>query len=171
MLTLAELTSRFPRPGRVEQILVRPHRKGDLHDLDAAQLLQDGIDGDHARPGKRAVSLIQSEHLPVLRALSGHDALTAADLRRNLVISGLNLSATRGKCLQIGAHAVLEVTGPCAPCSRMEHVLGVGGYNAMRGHGGWCAQVLRTGPLSVGDPIIVLKDADSALARAATPPM
>ena len=70
MLTLAELTSRFPRPGRVEQILVRPHRKGDLHHLDAAQLLQDGIDGDHARPGKRAVSLIQSEHLPVLRALS-----------------------------------------------------------------------------------------------------
>jgi MOSC domain-containing protein YiiM len=32
-----------------------------------------GLDGDHGRPGKRAVTLIQAEHLPVIAALAGLD--------------------------------------------------------------------------------------------------
>jgi MOSC domain-containing protein YiiM len=49
--------------------------------------------------------------------------------------------------------AVLRITGPCAPCSRMEAALGPGGYAALRGHGGWCAEVLAAGALSVGDGV------------------
>jgi MOSC domain-containing protein YiiM len=74
-------------------------------------------------------------------------------LRRNLVVSGLNLSALRGKTLCIGA-AMLRLTGPCAPCSRMERVLGHGGYTAMRGHGGWCAEVARPGAICIGDVVL-----------------
>lgn len=156
MLTLAELTSRFPRAGCLEKILLRPARKSDLVPLEMVAVSPDGLTGDHARPGKRAVTLIQQEHIPVIAALSGHDALDPVIFRRNLVVSGLNLNACRGKRLQIGADVVLEVTGPCAPCSRMETALGEGGYNAMRGHGGWCARVIATGQMSIRDAVVVL---------------
>lgn len=74
------------------------------------------------------------------------------DLRRNLVISGLNLNALRGRRITVGL-VEFEVTGPCAPCSRMEEALGAGGYTAMRGHGGWCARVIRPGKIALGDPV------------------
>lgn len=113
-------------------------------------LLEDGLEGDHARPGKRALTLIQAEHLPVIEGLAGLAYIVPETLRRNLVVSRLNLGAFRGKQLRIGA-ALVEITGPCAPCSRMEKALGPGGYTAMRGHGGWCAQVLKPSQIALGD--------------------
>lgn len=118
-----------------------------------ASLTDSGLEGDRSRAGKRAVTLIQSEHLPVIAALAGHEAIAPDVLRRNLVVSGLNLTSLRGTTLALGG-AVIEITGPCAPCSRMEAALGQGGYNAMRGHGGWCARVLRAGSLVVGDALV-----------------
>lgn len=157
METLASLTARFPRPGRITWIGLRPARRSDVQAVDRAQAALSGLAGDHARAGRRAVTLIQAEHLPVISALADLREVPPETLRRNLVVSGLNLSATRGRVLAIGA-ARLRVTGPCAPCSRMEHALGPGGYNAMRGHGGWCAEILASGDIETGAPVTVLAD-------------
>ena len=157
METLASLTARFPRPGRITWIGLRPARRSAMQAVDWAQAALSGLAGDHARAGKRAVTLIQAEHLPVIAALAGLSEVSPETLRRNLVVSGLNLSATRGRILAIG-DARLRVTGPCAPCSRMEHALGPGGYNAMRGHGGWCAEILASGDIETGAPVTVLAD-------------
>ena len=154
---MAELLGRFPRPGRVEDILLRPARRADPLTVHVAELGERGLVGDHATGGKRAVTLIQAEHLPVISALASRDAAPAL-LRRNLVVSGINLGALRGARLLIGA-AEVEITGPCAPCSRMEEALGLGGYNAVRGHGGWCARVLRPGRLARGNAVTVLTSA------------
>ena len=152
MDTHASLTARFPRPGRLDWIGLRPVRRAAMRAVDRAECQDHGLAGDHARPGKRAVTLIQAEHLPVIAALAGRAGVAPETLRRNLVVSGVNLSATRGRILAIGP-ALLRITGPCAPCSRMETALGPGGYNAMRGHGGWCAEVLDPGPISTGDRV------------------
>jgi MOSC domain-containing protein YiiM len=37
------------------------------------EVTETGLNGDHGRPGKRAVTLIQAEHLPVIAALAGLD--------------------------------------------------------------------------------------------------
>lgn len=152
METLATLTARHARNGHVDWIGLRPVRLGNIAAVDVAQLSEAGLEGDHARPGKRALTLIQAEHLSVIAALAGVEGLAPETLRRNLVVSRLNLQALRGKRLWIG-DALVEITTPCAPCSRMEAALGPGGYNAMRGHGGWCATVLETGLIRVGDAV------------------
>lgn len=152
METLATLTARHAQDGQIDWIGLRPERLAEITPVDRVQLLEGGLQGDHARPGKRALTLIQAEHLPVIAALAGVEGLAPDVLRRNLVVSRLNLLALRGKQIRIGA-ALVEITIPCAPCSRMEAALGPGGYNAMRGHGGWCARVLEPGEIAVGSPV------------------
>ncbi|KIC22405.1 MOSC domain-containing protein [Leisingera sp. ANG-Vp] len=148
----AEMLKRHAASGRVAWIGVRPGRREDVLSLEAVDVSMAGLDGDHGKEGKRAVTLIQSEHLPVISALAGLDAVLPEQLRRNFVVSGINLAALRKAKLQIGS-AVLQISGPCPPCSRMEEVLGHGGYNAMRGHGGWYAEVLQPGRVALGDSV------------------
>lgn len=150
---LEDLLARFPRQGRVAWIGVRPMRRADVKALQRAQITENGIEGDHRnQPGKRAVTLIQAEHLTAIAALVGATDIDPALLRRNIVVSGINLLALRKRRFRIGT-AVLEGTGPCAPCSRMEEALGPGGYNAVRGHGGITAQVIEPGAIAIGDAV------------------
>jgi len=139
----------------VDWIGLRPERLAPLVPVDGARVTEAGLEGDHGRPGKRAVTLFQSEHLDVVARFLGRDAVSPEDLRRNIHISGLNLNPFRGHALRIGT-TVIELTVPCAPCSRMESILGPGGYNALRGHGGWCARVLEPGIVHRADPILRL---------------
>lgn len=155
MLTIAELTSRHAQTGRVDWIGLRPARRAEIEVVASAALGEGGLDGDRARAGKRAITLFQTEHVPVIAALIGVTELDPSVFRRNVLISGLNLNALRGRHVQLGA-ATLEITGVCAPCSRMEAALGHGGYNAMRGHGGWCARVISPAVLNVGDEVRAL---------------
>jgi MOSC domain-containing protein YiiM len=164
MQDLRALSAEFPFVGRLESIFLRPARGVRAQPVQQVQALEGlGLEGDRKvggrSGGKRQVTLLQAEHLPVLAALLRRDAIAAGDLRRNLVVSGLNLLAARSLFadrplhLRLGAEVVLEISGPCEPCSKMEEHLGPGAYNALRGHGGVTARVLRGGRMSVGDAV------------------
>ncbi len=115
-------------------------------------MTHDGLTGDHGRQGKRAVTLIQSEHLPVISALLGRDLIAPEELRRTILVSGINLAALRLGKVQLGT-MVLTIEGACPPCSRMEEILGFGGYSAVRGHGGYYASVLTPGVITLSDSV------------------
>ena len=152
----------LPQIGRVTWIGVRPGRRETMQT--PSQILVDpkqGIVGDRyaGRSGKRHLTLMQKEHLPVIASNLGEDTVAPVLFRRNLIVTGINLLALKKRHVQIGA-AEIEVTGECHPCSYMEEVLGPGGYNAVRGHGGITARVVVGGVINVGDEVRVISMLD-----------
>lgn len=156
--TIAQLLGTLPQVGRLEWIGLRPSRRQPLQAVPEATLETDRhLLGDHARPkpgGKRQVTLVQHEHLAAVAGFLGlTEPVEPGRLRRNLVVSGLNLLALKNRRIRIGEEAILDITGECHPCSRMEEELGPGGYNAMRGHGGLTARIVQGGRIRVGDAV------------------
>ena len=153
---LQVLLNTLPQPGRVEWIGIRPSREEPMIVLESVQINPgNGLEGDRFKSkagGPRQVTLIQQEHLAVITACLHRDPIPPSLLRRNIVVSGINLLALKDKVFRIG-DAVLEFSGLCHPCSKMEQYLGAGGYNAMRGHGGITARVCEAGLVSLGDVV------------------
>lgn len=159
---VARLLATLPQTGRLEWIGLRTQRRQPLEVVVEAYAETDRhLRGDHARPkpgGKRQITLIQHEHLAAVAGYLGlPEPVAPGRLRRNLVVSGLNLLALKNRHIGIGSEVVLEITGECHPCSRMEEELGPGGYNAMRGHGGLTARIVQGGTLRLGDVVRVLE--------------
>jgi len=159
MQTIKSLTQKFPKPGKLLWIGLRAARNQAMSQVDEAVADQNmGLIGDryNGRSGKRHVTLLQQEHLAVITSLANKQ-VSAEMLRRNLLISGINLLALRAHHFSIG-ETVFLATGFCHPCSKMEKILGTGGYNIMRGHGGLTAQIITSGNLKINDPVIALTD-------------
>lgn len=152
---LHPLMTTHRKPGRVVWIGVRPAPRETLRPLPEVEAEKDtGLVGDHHtnRGGKRQVTLIQREHLETVASILGMEAVPPALVRRNIVVEGINLAALKDRRFRIG-DAVFEYAGACHPCSRMEDNLGIGGYNAMRTHGGILARVIQRGLIRVGDAV------------------
>ena len=154
------LLNTLPQVGQVQWIGIRPSRSEPMAELETVQIsLEKGLEGDrfHGHSGNpRQVTLIQQEHLAVIAACLGLETLSPSLLRRNIVVSGINLLALKDKYFRIG-EALLEFTGLCHPCSKMERQLGEGGYNAMRGHGGITARVCESGSVRRLDPVFYVQ--------------
>lgn len=156
MQTIADLLAHIPQTGRLEWIGLSAGHRAPIRAVERViAQAGHGLVGDyHARAaGKRQVTLVQFEHLAVIEALLKRNELSAELLRRNLSVSGINLLALKGQQFTIG-DVLLQGVGLCHPCMRMEQALGPGGYQAMRGHGGLIARVLRGGELYAGAAVV-----------------
>jgi MOSC domain-containing protein YiiM len=103
----------------------------------------------HGRPGsKRQVSLMDLETLQKLGVAPGM-------VKENITTRGMDFQAlSAGQILQIGDECVLEITGPCHPCPRMDEIR-IGLEEELRGQRGWLCKVNVPGRIRRGDQIEV----------------
>lgn len=154
-MLIKELMQTFHNTGKVEWLSYRTKSREPLVIADKIEVtIEDGIVGDRYKGANRnrQVTLIQAEHLEAVGKILGKTPIDPELTRRNIVVSGINLLAFNGLEFRIG-EVILKMTGYCHPCSRMEENLGTGGYNAMRGHGGITASVVRGGKIKLGDNV------------------
>ena len=110
-----------------------------------------GIEGDrHAvRSGARTarqVLLIDEQTLEGLGLVRGQ-------VRENVTVADVDLHAMEaGQRLTLGDQVVLEVTGHCAPCDRMDEIR-PGLRGELDGQRGMLATVVTSGLASVGDVV------------------
>jgi MOSC domain-containing protein YiiM len=153
---LARLMLAPVRPGSVVWLGVRSMRREPMRVVETVEArVGHGLADDHysRAGGNRQVTLIETESLAAIASHLGQSAVSPLNLRRNVVTSGINLYALKARRFRIG-DAILEATGECHPCSRMEEVLGTGGYNAVRGFGGITARVVEDGTIALLSQIV-----------------
>jgi MOSC domain-containing protein YiiM len=106
-------------------------------------------DGD-APPG-RALTLIAAEALEEGASVSGVD-LDAAESRRNVLTSGIDLNALVGERFRVGDVECLGVE-LCEPCKTLESLTRPGVIKAYVHRAGLNADILTDGEIAVGDHV------------------
>jgi MOSC domain-containing protein YiiM len=111
-----------------------------------------GLEGDrHFLPeGQRAggaITLIEAEALEDI-------GLTGPQSRRQVVVRGVRLNDLVGKRFRVGEVDCLGVE-LCEPCLHLESLTRPGIIDDLLHRGGLNADILSSGTISVGDPVVV----------------
>jgi len=103
----------------------------------------------HSKPGNdRAVLVVEAETLDGL-------GLQPGEIKENITIRGIELCSLRpGAEIQVGDTVVLEVTGPCEPCRRMEEIRR-GLQAELDGRRGVNTRVRVGGKILLGDSVVL----------------
>jgi len=139
--------------GTVQSIHVNLRTRQPMESRDrVAAVAGSGLSGcRHSKPGNdRAVLLVAGETLDTF-------GLKPAEIKENLTTRGIDLTKLSvGAQLQVGASVILEITGPCAPCRRMDEIR-QGLKAELAGRRGMNARVLNGGDIETGDEIRIVR--------------
>jgi MOSC domain-containing protein YiiM len=140
----------MPSEGTVVGLQLCTGKRQPMSPVSSVQAIESlGLEGDqHAKPdSKRQVLLIEAETLEKL-------GLHVGVVRENITTRGIDLMKLPiGTRLSIG-QAVLELTVECEPCRLMDE-LRPGLRETLKGQRGMLACVMQSGPIHVGDVILV----------------
>ena len=146
--------------GSVVSIQLCVGHRDPMKSVESARRVENyGIEGDrHAVSEgvrtKRQVLLTDVETLAKF-------GLSRGDIRENITLSGIEIhSLNEGDRVSLGGEAVVEITGHCAPCARMDEIRD-GLRVALEGQRGMLATVISGGEGSVGDEVRALQPAVS----------
>ena len=103
---IKELLKVKPQPGKLVWIGIRPATDAPVEEVASADVTpESGLLGDHfsGRPGSnRQVTLIQAEHLEAVGSYLNQPPIQPARVRRNLLVSGINLYPLRRMTFRVG---------------------------------------------------------------------
>lgn len=155
--------------GRLESIWIADFATERPRSVDRVRAIPGrGLEGDRYAKGAgtfsrvesgnvRDLTLVASAAVDHLRAATGAE-LDPGDLRRNLVVDGLDLPALIGAQLRLGP-VLIECTGTCPPCAHLDRLLALEACDHLRGRGGLRARIVEGGELVVGSEVRVTKPA------------
>ncbi|MEY2574375.1 MAG: hypothetical protein QOJ87_2588 [Verrucomicrobiota bacterium] len=106
---------------------------------------------------KGQITFFSVEVFEKLAARFGLANKSAGDLRRNVIVSDINLNDLIGEEFSIQGLR-LRGTAHCRPCYWMNHALAAGAEEFLHGNGGLRAQILSDGVMAVGDAQLVLAE-------------
>ncbi|MFP4002864.1 MAG: MOSC domain-containing protein [Alphaproteobacteria bacterium] len=140
--------------GTLIAIARRAKSHAPMEELQSVQISPDtGLDGDfRGRAEGRNVSVLSREGWEAACAHLGKN-LPWTFRRANLLVSGVDLKETAGQRLEVGG-VLLEITGECDPCGRMEaQEEGLRAALVPDWRGGVVCTVVRGGGVAVGNPV------------------
>ncbi|MEC7708918.1 MAG: MOSC domain-containing protein [Candidatus Thermoplasmatota archaeon] len=134
--------------------------------VDSVNIGKEGVEGDfnRFRDGRggdpdRAVCIFSLERIEDLKEEG--NPIEVGSTGENLTIQGIEWSAlVEGTKLEVG-DVVLELSEPCAPCSKISESF-IGGrfsrvdHKQAFGWSRWLARVVREGSVSVGDSVNIV---------------
>jgi MOSC domain-containing protein YiiM len=130
--------------------------KLDMRAVDTAEIpTQHGIVGDRYEGSRhRHVTIQSSEELALASEIYG-STINPGDTRRNITVDDAPLPTRPGDRITIG-DVQFEVVRIAAPCTIMDHVIGVGAKTALRRKGGVVCRTLEGGNVTIGDAVELL---------------
>ena len=140
--------------GRIIGIQVRPGRDLPTRAVESARAEPgSGLEGDHARAGKREITILSREAWDAACRDAGCEGADPRGRRANVIVEGVELSARIGARLRLGG-CVVQVEGETLPCDVMEGVHA--GLRAALGpdtRGGVHGRIVAGATLRVGDGV------------------
>jgi MOSC domain-containing protein YiiM len=126
-----------------------PARRVPMEALEAAEVVEDGVDGcAHRRAGKRSVLFVAAEDLDAVGVGPGV-------IRENFTVRGADVMRWPiGQRVAVG-EAEFEVSMVCDPCHLMEEIR-PGLQAELEGRRGMLASVVTPGRVAVGDLVRTL---------------
>ncbi len=142
--------------GTVRALYVRPSKTVPAKPLSSALLIAGkGVEGDHAAPENRQITLIEKQCWEDACRDLGVE-LDPAGRRANVLLDAVSLASSVGRRIRIGK-CVVEVVGETTPCARMDK-FHQGLREALKPdwRGGVFGRILEGGEIAVGDPVAFL---------------
>lgn len=147
--------------GRLIGIARHAFSRAPIETLDRVHVsIEGGVAGDFrgaVKPGgkaRRQVTVMTREDWEAALTDLGDPPLAWSDRRVNLFAEDIDLPRSTGSVIRIGESVVLEITGECDPCSRMETVApGLRAVLTPDWRGGRLCRVTAAGDIALGDEI------------------
>ena len=143
--------------GRVEALWTKRAHRGVMDARrEVVCVAGKGIEGSTCRSSTRQVTIIAKEQWDAMMRELSTVAGTPVDpssRRANIMVSGIDLAASRGRVLRLGGVRV-RIRGETRPCERMDEALpGLRAAMDPEWRGGAFGEMLDDGLLAVGDEV------------------